>query len=441
MKRTVGLLALVTMMVFVLSACGGNNNKTDASPSASVASEETASESPSASNVSATEVAEPELKPEDGAKLKIWVDKTERTFIDSVLPDFKTKFGVDVTIEEVNIPNQAEKLETDGPAKLAADVLMLPHDKLSKLVVANLLLPNDLFEEETKASSLETAITASSYDGILYGYPETIETFGLFYNKALVKEVPKTWDEVIAFAKTFNDPANKKYTIAWLHNLYFNSMFIRPYGGYIFGKDGTDGSDIGLNNDGAVEGMKYYQSLFDIAPIKTTDLTYDIQSELFTSGKLAMTIDGPWSIGAYKGKVDFGIAPLPDLPGGKKSLSLAGVRSFYVNSYTEYPIAAKMLANFLVSKESALKDFELANIIPANKEANEDPRIKNDPILSGIVEQFKNSTPTPSIPEMNNVWGPTDAAFASIWNGKEDVKATLDKTVQSIKDLNSSVAK
>ncbi|MEK0312447.1 sugar ABC transporter substrate-binding protein [Cohnella sp. 56] len=380
------------------------------------------------------------MKPEEGAKLKIWTDKTERTFIESALADFKQQYGVDVAIEEVNIPNQAEKLETDGPAKLAADVLMLPHDKLSKLAVANLLLPNDLFEEETKAKTLETAIEASTYNGILYGYPQTIETYGLFYNKALVKEAPKTWDEVIAFAKTYNDPASKKYAITWLHNLYFNSMFITWKGGYIFGKDGTDAADIGLNGDMAVEGLKYYQGLKQIMPIKTSDLTFDIQAELFSSGKVAMSIDGPWSIASYKGKVDFGIAPLPAFPDGKPSMSLSGVRSFYVNSYTAYPNAAKLLANFLTSKENALKDFELAGIIPANKEASADPLIQNDPILSGIVEQFKNSKPMPSIPEMNSLYAPTDAAFATIWNTNADVKATMDKAVQSAKDLMSSTA-
>jgi arabinogalactan oligomer/maltooligosaccharide transport system substrate-binding protein len=431
MRKRIGWLTLVALMVIVLAACGGGKNEPVAETQSAVTEVASASE-----NVSATEEAE--VTPEAGAKLKVWVDKTERTFMEAILPDFKAKYGVDVTMEEVNSPNQAEKLEIDGPAKLAADILMLPHDKLSKLAQANLLLPNDLFEEQTKASSLETAIAASSYDGILYGYPQTIETYALFYNKALVKEVPKTWEEVIAFAKEFNDPANKKYTIAWLHNLYFNSMFISPFGGYIFGKEGTDASDIGLNNAGAIEGMTFYKSLKEIAPLKTTDLTFDIQTELFTTGKLAMTIDGPWSIGSFKGKVDFAIAPLPELPGGKKTPSLAGVRSYYVNSYTAYPNASKLLAAFLISKESALKDFELANIIPANKEANEDPRIKNDPILSGIVEQFKNSTTTPLIPEMNNVWTPMDAAFATMWNDDSDVKVTLDKAVQSINDLISS---
>lgn len=421
---------MFALMLCAVAACGGNN--TSEPSSSSPASATTPSSSDNSSESASEDV---EVQPETGANLKIWADTTERTFIEAVVPGFTEKYGIQVTIEEVNIPNQAEKLETDGPAKLAADIVMLPHDKLSKLVQANLILPNDLFEEQTRASTLEAAVKASTFDGILYGYPETIETYALFYNRDLVKEVPKTWDDVIAFAETFNDTANKKYTIAWLHNLYFNSMFITPAGGYLFGKEGTDGSDIGLNNEGAIEGLEFYQSLNKIAPIKTNDLTYNVQLELFTTGKLAMTIDGPWSIGAFRDKVNFGIAPLPDYPGGKKTSSLAGVRSFYVNSYTTYPNAAKLLASYLISKESALKDFELANIIPANKEANEDPRIKNDPILSGIVEQFKNSTPMPSIPEMNSMWGPTDAAFASIWNNNEDVKTVMDKAVQSIQDL------
>jgi len=436
MKKRTALSMLIVMIVFALAACSSGNN--GSSSNANTPATDAASQNANAAGADESAASGDEIAPEPGASLKIWVDRTERAFIDEVIPEFTEKYGVQVTIEEVNIPQQGERLETDGPANLAADVLMLPHDKLSKLVQANLIYPNDLFEEETKASSLETAIAASSIDGVLYGYPQSIETFALFYNKALVNEVPATWDDVLAFAEGYNDAASKKYAIAWLHNLYFNSMFMFPYGGYVFGDDGTDAADIGLNSPESVEGLKYYQSLKQAAPINTTDLTYDIQLELFTSGKLAMTIDGPWSINAYQGKVDFGIAPLPDLPGGKKTISMAGVRSFYVNSYTPYPTAAKLLASYLVSTENALKNFELANILPANKNAADDPRIKNDPILSGIVEQFNHSTTMPSIAEMNLVWAPTDAAFAAIWNNNADVQATMDTAVQSIKDLINS---
>lgn len=419
------------------AACGGkNDNGGNANGTSGAETTPASTESASPTDVSAPT---DEVQPEKGAELTIWVDKTERTFIDSVLPVFTAKYGVKVTAEEVNVPDQEGKLETDGPTGVAADVVTLPHDKVPQAAKANLLLPNDLFEEETRETALETAVQASSYDGILYGYPETIETYALFYNKDLVPTPPKTWDEVIAFAKTYNDPGNRKYAIAWNHDTYFNSMFIQSLGGYIYGKDGTDSTDIGLNNEGAIEGMKFYQSLYDVTPIKTTDNKYDIRTELFATGKLAMLIDGPWSLGSFLGKVNMGVAPLPDLPGGKKTISMAGVRSFYVNSYTKYPNAAKLLARYLTSEGIQLKDFEMASIIPANKNANENEKIKNDPIISGFVEQFKNSTTMPSITQINNVWLPAEAAFAAIWDNKGDVKGAMDKAVQSIKELNQTV--
>lgn len=435
-KLSVSLLLALTAMS--IAACGSNNNSNTAS-NAAKGSEPAESSQASASSSNESAVTESDIQPEAGAELKIWVDKTERTFIESVLPVFTAKYGVKATVEEVNVPDQEGKLETDGPTGVAADVVTLPHDKVPQAAKANLLLPNDLFEEETRATALETAIQASTYDGILYGYPETIETYALFYNKDLIATPPKTWDEVIAFAKTFNDPANRKYAIAWNHDTYFNSMFIQSFGGYIYGKDGTDPTDIGLNNEGAIEGMKFYQSLYDVVPVKTTDNKYDIRTELFSTGKLAMLIDGPWSLASFRGKVNMGVAPLPDLPGGKKTISMAGVRSFYVNSYTKYPNAAKLLARFLTTEEIQLKDFEMASIIPANKEANENEKIKNDPIINGFVEQFKNSTTMPSIPQINNVWLPAEAAFAAIWDNKDDVKGAMDKAVQSIQELNQTV--
>lgn len=436
MQKKLSVLLLMALTAMSIAACGSNNNANTASNAAET-SDSAGTSSAATPNESAA--SDEEIQPEAGAELKIWVDKTERTFIDSVLPLFTATYGVKVTAEEVNVPDQGSKLETDGPTGVAADVVTLPHDKIPQAAKANLLLPNDLFEEETRATALETAVQASSYDGILYGYPETIETYALFYNKDLVPTPPKTWDEVIAFAKTFNDPANRKYAIAWNHDTYFNSMFIQSYGGYIYGKDGTDPNDIGLNNEGAIEGMKFYQSLYDVVPIKTTDNKYDIRTELFATGKLAMLIDGPWSLGSFLGKVNMGVAPLPDLPGGKKTISMAGVRSFYVNSYTKYPNAAKLLARFLSTEEAQLRDFEMASIIPANKIANENEKIKNDPIINGFVEQFKNSTTMPSIPQINNVWLPAEAAFAAIWDNKDDVKGAMDKAVQSIQELNQTV--
>lgn len=424
-KRSASL-TLASLILVTAAACGNGGDSSSGSSAAPSA----------ASSVQPNETASKVPQPEQGASLLLWEDREAMAYIKEAVKAFKDKYGVEVKLEEVPAPDQAGRLANDGPAGVAADVVMFPHDKLGDAAEAGLLLPNDIFEKTVRDRSQAAAIDAASYKGVLYGYPKSVETYGLFYNKDLVKEAPKTWDDVVAFAKTFNDPANKKFAIMWEARLtYFNYPFIASYGGYFFGKKGTDAKDIGLNNEGAVKGVSYFKTLKSILPFKAEDLTYDIKTQLFQEGKVAMNIDGPWSVNSFKDKINLGVAPLPELPGGTKSVSFSGVRSYYVNTYSKYPIAARLLAEFLTNKDNSLKNYQMTGALPANKEAAEDPAIKNDPISSGFLKQFESSQPMPSIPEMANAWSPSDGALVTIWNqDNTDVKATLDVAAKTIKD-------
>lgn len=424
LKRTVNL-TLSSLILMMAAACGSDGSSSTAP---SVAPSET-------SGPKSNETASIAPKPEKGASLLLWEDREAMAYIKDAAKAFKDKYGVDVKVEEVPAPDQAGRLANDGPAGVAADVVMFPHDKLGDAAEAGLLLPNDVFENQVRDRSQPAAIDAASYKGVLYGYPKSVETYALLYNKDLVKEAPKTWEDVVAFAKTFNDSANKKYAIMWEARLtYFNYPFIASYGGYFFGKKGTDPKDIGLNNDGAVKGVTYFKTLKNILPFKAENLTYDIKTQLFQEGKVAMNIDGPWAVNSFKSKINLGVAPLPELPDGVKSVSFSGVRSYYVNTYSKFPIASRLLAEFLTNKENSLKNYQLTGALPANKEASEDPAIKNDPISSGFLKQFENSQPMPSIPEMANAWAPSDGALVTLWNQDADVKATLDAAAKTIKD-------
>ncbi|PZD94761.1 maltose ABC transporter substrate-binding protein [Paenibacillus sambharensis] len=377
---------------------------------------------------------EEELVPEEGAKLVVWESKEQVDYMKKIGKAFEEKYGVPVAVEELAGGEQGARLATDGPSKLAADILTLPHDQIGQAVKAGLLLPNDAFEEETRAAMVEAAIQASTYDGVLYGYPKSVETYAMFYNKDLLPEAPETWEEVAAFAKTYNAPGQNKYAIMWEFVGYYTYPFIGSFDGYIFGKDNTDPSDMGLNGEGTVEGFEFLQSLRPILPMDAADVTYDVKTQLFQEGKLAMNIDGPWSVGAFKDDVNFGVAVLPKAPNGNPTTSFSGVKSYYVNSYTNYPVAARLFAHFASSKENQLKNYEQTGAIPAHKEAGEDPMIKNDPIISGFFEQFKHSVPMPALSEINAVWDPLRAAFMTIWdNPSADVKQTLDQTVATIK--------
>jgi arabinogalactan oligomer/maltooligosaccharide transport system substrate-binding protein len=418
--------------LFIVSACGGgNNNNTNAATNAPATTEEAADNAGNAS----TAPAEEEIAAEEGATLTVWDSKNERSFVEEMAKEFTAKYNIPVKIEEVESPDQVKKLTTDGPAGIGADVVTFPHDNLGQAVAAGLVLPNDYFEDETKTANAEAAVSAVTSDGILYGYPRSVETYALFYNKDLVQAPPASFDDIKTFAKTFNDPASNKYAFMWeTGNLYFNYIWFASTGGYVFGENGTNPADIGMNNDGAVEGLKYFQSLKEILPIKSGDASADIIQGKFADKSVAMTITGPWKVADFKNLgINFGVAPIPTI-NGKPAVSFSGVKAWYVNSFTKYPNAARLFANFISSKEGQLKDYSLTGAIPANNEAVEDPTFKADEISSGFAAQFVNSQAMPSIPEMGSVWDPMGAALADIWNESKDPKAAADNAVTQVQE-------
>ncbi|MBB3130120.1 arabinogalactan oligomer/maltooligosaccharide transport system substrate-binding protein [Paenibacillus rhizosphaerae] len=438
MKKVMALVATLTM-AFSITACGSSGSKAE-EQTPSTTTTETAATDGQPDNTAASGDS---LQPEEGASLVVWESKEERSFTDEIAKQFTEKYNVPVKIEEVAATDQVTKLSQDGPSGLAADIVMFPHDNLGRAAAAGLLLANDAFKDETVKNNTDASIQGVTYDGVLYGYPRAAETYALYYNKSLLKEAPKTFDDVIAFGKTFTDKAKKKYGIMWeTGNMYFNYPFIATTGGYIFGKDGTDKDDIGINSEGAVEGLKTYVQLKEILPVKSGDISPDIKRSLFNAGDVAMDMNGPWELAGYKQALgdNLGVAPIPTI-GGKAAISFSGIKAWYVNSFTQYPNAAQLFANFASSKDAQLLLNTKVGSIPTNKEALESDQIKNDPYISAFAEQTKNSQPMPSIPEMGNVWSPVNAALPEIWDNNADPKAAMDKAAQQIKDLNNGATK
>ncbi|ANE47244.1 hypothetical protein SY83_14305 [Paenibacillus swuensis] len=423
------VLLMAVIMVFTLAACGGGANNAANTNNAPA----NGAEGTNAGNEAATEE---EFKPEEGAKLVVWDGGEQKPFIEEVGKAFQEKYGVEVTFTEVGADKSVERIITDGPAGVGADVFVAVHDRTGSAVSSGVVLPNDQFEEETKAAAFETAIQAVSNDGILYGYPKSVETTAVFFNKDLIPNVPATWDEVVKFAGTFNDTKANKFAYMWdTGSSYWGYGFFGGYGSYVFGKEGTDPTDIGLNNEAGIEAAKFIQSLTSIIPLKSADINGDIRKSLFTSNKLAMNVSGPWDSTSFKeGVKNLGVAPYPKLPNGEQMKPFSGVKAYFVNAYTKYPNAAKMFASFASSAEYQKRNYVLTGLLPSNKSLAEDADIKNDPIASGFLAQFANSVPMPSIPEMAQYWAPMDAALASLWNDKTDPKKAMDNAVQQMKD-------
>ncbi len=427
MKKLFSLI-LVLSLVISLAACGGAKQTSD-EPTSKPAEKE---------QPQATE----EIVPEEGAELVVWESEGEiGEWMKFVGEEFTKKYGVPVSYEAVGHTDAPGKLQTDGPAGLGADVFAAPHDHLGSLISAGLVLEN-FWPEEYQGAYMDAAITGTTLDGMLYGYPTAIETYALFYNKDLVTKVPETWEDVIAQSKEFNDVdaadlTDRKYGFMMqVDNFYFVYSLIGGYGGYVFGDNNTNPNDLGLNNDGAVNAETLLQRIHhEILPLTVEDLSYEVKQSFFNEGKLLFNVDGPWAVAGHReAGVNFGIAPLPVLDNGQHPTSFSGIRALYVNAYTQYPDAASLFAKFASSEEMLLKFFEQTGMLPPRTALLSNPTITSDEISAGFLNQAQYAVPMPNIPQMTSVWGPMASALTTIWNDDTDPKQALDAAVQQIVD-------
>ncbi|MBP5464044.1 MAG: maltose ABC transporter substrate-binding protein [Treponema sp.] len=336
-----------------------------------------------------------------------------------------TKLHPNVTVEFVNVElgDASGQIALDGPAGVGPDLFAAPHDKLGELVTGGHVLPT-VDAASVQKSVLGACSQALTYNGTMYGYPISAETYALFYNKALISEneVPKTWDDLSIWVKNFNAKNPGKYGfIMDVGNGYYTIIFTTEKGNRLFGADGTDTSASYLNTPAAVEGMKFFQSLRSILDVEADDLSTATCDAAFQSGNAAMHITGLWNVRPFEDAgLDFGVAALPALPGEKDpSASFSGTRSMQVSAYTDHPAEAAEFAKFLLTPEMQQLRFNLTGSMPSI-----DTTVSSK-YMPGFLKQLDYAFPMPSIPEMAAFWDTMGNTSKNIWNGA-NVKAELD---------------
>lgn len=330
-----------------------------------------------------------------------------------------------ITIEYVNVElsDTTGQIALDGPAGVGPDVFVAPHDKLGELVAGGHILATKDANKVTEVA-LGACTSALTYDGTMYGYPVSAETYALFYNKDLIDEaeVPTTWDDLKAFSEKFNAEHNNQYGFMMdVENGYYTIIFTTSENNRLFGPDGTDTTNTNINSEESIEGMKFFQSLRSALDIPAADLTTAACDSAFSSGNVALYITGLWNVANFEGAgLNFGVAPLPSLPGNETpAASFSGTRAMFVSAYTDHPEESALFAEFLMSEEMQQLRFELTGSLPAiNCEVE-------SPYISGFLTQLDYAFPMPSIPQMNAFWDAMKAASANIWDGA-DVQTELD---------------
>lgn len=371
--------------------------------------------------------------------LTVTVDKGYKDYINDIKGDFEKKNGVKVVVKTKDALTTLDSLKLDGPAGKAADVMMAPFDRVAVLgkqgQLATVKLANDGRYNDADKKNV-------TLKGKTYGEPVTIETLVMYYNKDLIKKAPTSFKDLEALSKDskFAYENDKTKNVAFLTqwtNFYNAYGLIKGYGGYVFGDNGTNPKEIGLNNKGAVEGLTYISDWFkNVWPkgMMSASSNENFVTDQFTSGKTAVIIDGPWMAAKYKkAKVNYGVAALPTLDNGSKYQAFGGGKAWVISNYSKQKSLSQKWLDYVTNKKNQTKFFKDTNEVPANEQARDAVAKGDNDLAKAVIAQYKDADPMPNIPEMAEVWTGAENLIVDSAAGKKTPQQAADAAVKQIK--------
>lgn len=373
------------------------------------------------------------------AKLKVWGSQEDQDMLKGIIEEFKKENpeAEGWNIETAVVSAADAKNEVLKDPTVAADIFEFASDQIAELQSAGALYRITKNKEEIIANNVENSIDAATIDGEMYGYPNTSNSFFMYYDKSKYTE-----DEVKSLDTMLAKDLGAGVTnfSMDLDNGWYTSSFFFGAGCTLFGEDGTDPKQCDFNNEKGVLVGDYLLDLCANPKVKNQDDALLLAS--FKEGKLGASLTGTWNAAALKESLgdNFGVATVPTITledGTEVSPStIVNFNLYGVNAQTKYPAEAMLLAEYLSNEKSQKTRFEVRNSAPTNKTLAADTELlSTSPAVEVLSKQVETSTVQPSIPQIANFWSPMEAfgqdCIAKSVT-KDNMQATMDTMVEGI---------
>ncbi|MDR1058975.1 MAG: maltose ABC transporter substrate-binding protein [Treponema sp.] len=366
--------------------------------------------------------------------LLVWLDNDN--WARAVIAGFTKIYpGVTVNYENVGNVDARGKVSLDGPAGIGPDVFLMPHDHIGNAIIDDICAPfAPELQEKYGEILLDASVKTCTFEEELYAVPISTENIAFFYNKTLLGNtpVPQSFEEVIEFAKKWNNPGANKWALRWqVDDSYHNYFFLTAFGMLLFGPGMDDFRTPGWDSEAARRGVEFHNSLREFYNVNVADATWDFTVAAFQRGEVPFTITGPWAIGeAKKNGVDFGITKLPTIK-GVQPRCFSGNIVAAVSSYSKNPGAAFAFVDYLAGIEGETIQFETTGKLAAYKDVGGIPGLRDDILLRGVMEQAPYTDPMPIIPEMAQAWDAQKALFTFTWDRQLPVPGAQAKAMET----------
>jgi arabinogalactan oligomer/maltooligosaccharide transport system substrate-binding protein len=286
-------------------------------------------------------------------------------------------------------------------------------------------------------------LNTTKYDGKSYGVPSVTDTLGLLYNKDIfakagIAKPPASWDELIADARTI------KAKVPGVTGTYVNpdAYFLLPL---LFGENADladpAGKKVTVNSPEAVKAVTKAKEIYDTSSLKVDFASaYDNMQTSFKTGKVAMLIQGPWSVSddltgsAFQGKAaNLGFAPVPAGSSGK-ALAPTGGHDLAVYQGSKNIDAAYLFTQFMTSSASQ-QQIALKNGTLPTRTSAYTPEVLKNQTIAGFKPIMDTARPRVALPQVGSLFTPLQQQYIKILQGQTSVQGGLDAAAKDFGKL------
>ncbi|MCS6838513.1 MAG: extracellular solute-binding protein [Bdellovibrionaceae bacterium] len=332
--------------------------------------------------------------------------------------------------EELRSSFQTAAVGGSGP-----DIIYGPSDMVGVLSAMGLLKNLDAFWTKEELADFDPR-SLPRYQKGLFGVGDMVGNFlMLIFNKKLINQLPKTFDEFISVLQRVTRDLDGDGKIdQW--GLVFNAtepFFFVPWV-FGFGSDFlTETGQPQLNSPGvkrAFELVRDFRTKYRVMPLESD---YETANSLFKEGRAAVIVNGDWSWGDYRqAGVDFDIQEFPKIEG--YPAPLVGTKLYAINKNVDDPLrleACVKLVKFLVSTESQIFFSRQHSVIPSRYSARKE--VIHDPFLQKAIHIMEqHGRPMPIHPELRAIWDTLRKYFQATLTGQLEPEQASNKAQEEV---------
>jgi ABC-type glycerol-3-phosphate transport system substrate-binding protein len=332
---------------------------------------------------------------EDFEPISSWVGKR-----------FQEKHGIEVVYTTTEFTANYEKQVADmisGSATSLYDVVQWSDPFTGVFAPKGYIEPLDAYLAKSTVVKLDQIkgpwVPAATYKGKIYGLPFHNLDMQLFYRKDVIPQAPRTYQEILEWAKKVNkSPQFYGFTGDWDDDNFWYNFRRRLFaaGGRMWDKDGNPA----FNSDAGVRALQWFRDMWAagvVFPETLRTFSGGANNKVMAAGKAAMSFNWSWAnltfedpkLSVISGKYGMALNPADaDDPEKKYSCSAPVSEGWGISARSPNKEWAWKFIEEYLSQEAQMYCVKELGLTPVRHDVLADPELKKWPIFALNQEQL-----------------------------------------------------